>query len=475
MGNRVWKKKGNGGYSTLFIPHQKIDGVVLTFSLKPEVDERRGQGLDLNYNEDERPSKNRQEAGSATSSRIAFNESRHCRNDSRSSGYLVTPPPSTTPLHAGLDPTIIKVPTSPVYRERSSPEDWAASSYIVTPPSATIALPDPATGPIKSTLLPIRQIEFCPPQNHRKYTSPPIHPNVQSTTGLFTPPSSASPPPVMRSPDYIMIPKSHFASEAYVWRPPSEEEVVDSPKYEDLPSPVNEDVASPSYSPIPTLSDPGTPPPIGLEVTVETPIVEKNEDTMVSVNTQVAEASIRPPASRQVSFGIKRPRPRSPVGNSSDDRPLAKRQSLPCMQSRSSSRSDSPMTPPPDEEMLEEEENDEEVGRFDEDFEDGNNAGVMANEEDEAELEEDEERSSSRASPSPPPSLSHYSDFDSGCEIGCQPVEFDQEPDVSSTCKISDLISKSVDEIDLKTFDLGKLLLECDITDELAGLLDVWI
>jgi hypothetical protein len=53
MGNRVWKKKGNGGYSTLFIPHQKIDGVVLTFSLKPEVDERRGQGLDLNYNEDE--------------------------------------------------------------------------------------------------------------------------------------------------------------------------------------------------------------------------------------------------------------------------------------------------------------------------------------------------------------------------------------------------------------------------------------
>jgi hypothetical protein len=251
--------------------------------------------------------------------------------------------------------------------------------------------------------------------------------------------------------------------------------VVDSPKYEDLPSPVNEDVASPSYSPIPTLSDPGTPPPIGLEVTVETPIVEKNEDTMVSVNTQVAEASIRPPASRQVSFGIKRPRPRSPVGNSSDDRPLAKRQSLPCMQSRSSSRSDSPMTPPPDEEMLEEEENDEEVGRFDEDFEDGNNAGVMANEEDEAELEEDEERSSSRASPSPSPSLSHYSDFDSGCEIGCQPVEFDQEPDVSSTCKISDLISKSVDEIDLKTFDLGKLLLECDITDELAGLLDVWI
>jgi hypothetical protein len=485
MGNWVWKKKGNGGYSTLFIPHQKIDGVVLTFSLKPEVDERRGQGLDLNYNEDERPSKNRQEAGSATSSRIAFNESRHCRNDSRSSGYLVTPPPSTTPLHAGLDPTIVKVPTSPVYRERSSPEDWAASSYIVTPPSATIALPDPATGPIKSTLLPIRQIEFCPPQSHRNYTSPPIHLNVQTTTGLFTPPPSASPPPIMRSPEYIMIPKSHFASEAYVWQPPSEEEVADTPKYEDLPSPVNEDVASPSYSPIPTLSDPGTPPPIGLEVTVETPIVEKNEDTIVSVNTQVAEASIRPPASRQVSFGIKRPRPRSPVGNSSNDRPLAKRQSLPCMPSRSTSRSDSPLSPAPDEpddDMLEEDEDDEEDGHFmngygegSEDEVNGRKGDFAVGQEEEEEVEEEDYERFPSPSPSPSPSISHHSDFDSGCEIGCQPVEFDEEPDVSSTCKISDLISKSVDDIDLKTFDLGKLLLECDITDELAGLLEVWI
>jgi hypothetical protein len=282
-----------------------------------------------------------------------------------------------------------------------------------------------------------------------------------------------------------MIPKSHFASVDYVW--PSSEEVA-SPKYEELASPVNEDVASPSYSPIPTLSDPGTPPPIGLEVTVETPIVEKNEATMVSVNTQVAEASIRPPASRQVSFGMKRPRPRSPVGISVDDRPLAKRQSLPCMPSRSTSRSDSPLSPAPDEpdeDMMEEDVDDEEDGHFmngyGEGSEDKVNGGKgdfaigQEEEEEEEEVEEEYDERFPSPSPSPSPSISHHSDYDSGCEIGCQPVEFDEEHDVSSTCKSSDLISKSVDDIDLKTFDLGKLVLECDITDELAGLLEPWI
>jgi hypothetical protein len=251
--------------------------------------------------------------------------------------------------------------------------------------------------------------------------------------------------------------------------------VVDSPKYEDLPSPVNEDVASPSYSPIPTLSDPGTPPPIGLEVTVETPIVEKNEDTMVSVNTQVAEASIRPPASRQVSFGIKRPRPRSPVGNSSNDRPLAKRQSLPCMPSRSTSRSDSPLSPAPDEpdeDMLEEDE-DEENEHFGEEFEDGvyGKQGEMNIQDEE---EEDEGRLPSPG-PSPSPSIPDHQDSDFDSEVGCGPAEFDDESDVFSSHKVSDLILKPVDQVDLKTLDLGKLLLECDITDELAGLLEAWI
>ena len=142
--------------------------------------------------------------------------------------YFATPPPSSTSLHAEVESAIIKAPTSPIYRERSSPEDdlWAPSSYIVTPPSATISLPDPdlAAEPTKSTSGPIRQMESYPPRNHLKYTAS-IHPTVQST-GLFTPPPSASPPPVMRSPEYIMIPKSHFASEAYVWQPPSEEEVA---------------------------------------------------------------------------------------------------------------------------------------------------------------------------------------------------------------------------------------------------------
>jgi hypothetical protein len=445
--------------------------LILIFSLKPEVDERRCQGLNMDHHEEERTSRDRQELEAAQ--RSAANVPHHTRNDSTGSTYFATPPPSAaTPLHAELEPTITRGLRSPTYRERSSEDPWVpSSSYIVTPPSATIALPDLATAPIKSTLLPIRQIEFCPSQSHRKYTSPPIHPAVQST-GLFTPPPSASPPPVMRSPDYIMIPKSHFASVDYVW-PPLEE--VASPRYEELPSPTTEEIASPSYSPIPTLSDPGTPPPIGLEVTVETPIVERKEDTMVSVNTEVAGTTIRPLASRQVSFGMKRPRPRSPVGIMADDRPLAKRQSLPCMPSRSTSRSDSPLSPAPDEpdeDMMEEDEV-EENEHFEEEFEDGpyGKQGEMNTQDEE---KEDEGRLPSPG-PSPSPSIPDHQDSDFDSEVGCGPAEFDDEPEVFSSHKVSDLILKSVDEVDLKTLDLGKLLLECDITDELAGLLEAWI
>jgi hypothetical protein len=134
-------------------------GCILIFSLKPKVDERRGRGSHPYYNEEERPSRNRHERGAASSSRIASRVSHHSRSSSIGSGYFATPPPSATPHHAELEPTIVRGLCSPAYREQSSEDPWVPSlSYIVTPPSATIALPDLATAPIKSTLLPIRRL-----------------------------------------------------------------------------------------------------------------------------------------------------------------------------------------------------------------------------------------------------------------------------------------------------------------------------
>jgi hypothetical protein len=438
--------------------------VILISSLKPDVDERRGQGLNMDHHKEELPSRNRQRQGIEAARRSAANVPHHTRNDSTGSTYFATPSPTAAaPLHAELEPTIIRVLSSRAYRAQSSEEPWVpSSSYIVTPPSATISLPDHdlAAGPTKSTLGPIRQMDLYPPRNHLKYTAS-IHSAVQST-GLFTPPPSASPPPGMK---YIMIPKSHFANKAYIWQPPSEEEVVDTPKYEDLPSPVNEDVASPSYSPISTRSDPGTPPPLQLEVTVEEPMVGKGKEAIVFLNTEVAGTTIRPLANRHVSSGTKRPRPRSPVGISIDDRPLAKRQSLPCMQSRSTSRSDSPLSPPPDEpdeDMLEEE---EEV------FEDG-----LYEKQEEMNTQEEEEEKEERLSspgPSPSPPIPDYQDSDSDSEVGCGPAESDDEPNVFSSGKIA--TPKTMEDFDLKNFDLSQLVVDCDFTDELAGLLEAWI
>jgi hypothetical protein len=154
----------------------------------------------------------------------------------------------------------------------------------------------------------------------------------------------------------------------------------------------------------------------------------------------------------------------------------------------SRSRSDSPLTPLPDEpddiilDEEEEDEEDEEDKQLDEEFQDGNEQGSSRSHqgwiccEDEQELEDDEERLPSPG-PSPSPSLSHHSDSDSDSdsESGCGPVEFDDEPDVFSSYKVTDLISKSVDEIDIKTINLTQLALDCDLTDELAGLLESWI
>jgi len=494
MGNWDWKKKANGGFSQSCLSYSSSK---LTISLKSELDTGTGLALHLKeYNAG---------AGTRVSKDPRINTSilSHNIRDGPQDISHFTPPPSATLFHSEPEPAVNRASSSSIYRSSPEEEWYPSSSYISTPPSAAASLPDFAAEPFTG---PTRQVDAYPPRNHLKYTSPPIQPNLESIHGLFTPPPSASPPPVMRSLNYIMIPRSHLANGDRIWpRQTPSEEVVASPKYEDSPSPVNEEIASPSYSPIPTLSDPGTPPPLGLEVTVESPIGEKNEETPVSanVNTQVDEASIQPPASRQVSFGTKRPRPKSPVGTLGTDRPLAKRQSLPCMQSRSSSRSDSPMTPPPDEsdeEMLEEddenededeeeeeeeedeeEDKDEKIGQLQRDFgyisEDEFN-GKKEHMVIEQEEEEDEERLESPGLPlSPSHSMSHESDSDSDSDLetGCRPAESDDEPDIFPSYKVLNSNSKSVDDIDdidLKTFDLGKLVVDCGFTDELAGLLE---
>jgi len=393
---------------------------------------------------------------------------------------FTTPAPFRIPLHAEIEPAIVKAPNSPIYRDESSPEEDScapSSSYIANPPSAIMSLPEIITPPFKLISAPIPPNE-CPPRDHLKYISRSTHPGTQTSSGLFTPPPSASPPPGMRSPDYIMIPRSHSASsEAFKWQ--SSKKVVASPEYKDLPSPADEDIASPSYSPVSTPSDPGSPPPLHLEVTVESPIAiaKKTEVTMMSVKTMVADFSHRPPSSRQLSFGVKRPRPRSPIGDPAIDRRLAKRQSLPCMQSRSTSRSESPLTPcpdEPDEELLEEGEEDEE-NRQEEAFrcsegEVNGNIGDITIWQKEAEGK-DHERYSETG-----PSVPDHSKSESGSETGCA-VELDDQVNRSSSCKVLNANSStnSIDDIDLKTLDLGQLVIDCDFTDELAGLLKAWI
>jgi len=86
---------------------------------------------------------------------------------------------------------------------------------------------------------------------------------------------------------------------------------------------------------------------------------------------------------------------------------------------------------------------------------------------------EDEERLPSPGpSPSPSSSIPDYQDSNFGSETGCEPAEFDdeEEPDVICSAKVA-----KIDEFDLSTFDLGRLVVDCDITDQLAGLLEAWI
>ena len=122
--------------------------------------------------------------------------------------------------------------------------------------------------------------------------------------------------------------------------------------------------------------------------------------------------------------------------------------------------------------MLEEEEDKEEENEhFEEEFEDGSyEKQEEMNTQDEQ--EEDEERLSSPGfSPSPPIPDHQDSDYDS--EVGCGPAGFYDETDVFSSGIIS--TPKTMEDFDLKDFDLSQLVVDCDFTDELAGLLEALI
>jgi len=124
--------------------------------------------------------------------------------------------------------------------------------------------------------------------------------------------------------------------------------------------------------------------------------------------------------------------------------------------------------------MLEEEEGDE-ATRHGEEFEcsDGEvngNIGDVTIWQKEVEGK-DHERYSSTG-----PFVSDHSNSESDSETGCA-VELDDQVNKSSSCRVLNANSsmKSIDDIDLKTLDLGQLVIECDFTDELAGLLKAWI
>jgi len=128
----------------------------------------------------------------------------------------------------------------------------------------------------------------------------------------------------------------------------------------------------------------------------------------------------------------------------------------------------------PDEEMLEEGEEDEK-NRQGEAFgcnegEVNGNIGDVTIWQKEAEGK-DRERYSSTG-PFVPDHPNSESDSESGCA-----VELDDQLNIFSSCKVLNANSSmnSIDDIDLKTLDLGQLVTDCDFTDKLAGLLKAWI
>jgi len=74
------------------------------------------------------------------------------------------------------------------------------------------------------------------------------------------------------------------------------------------------------------------------------------------------------------------------------------------------------------------------------------------------------------------PFVPDHSKSGSDPETGCD-VELDDQVNKFSSYKVLNANSSmnSIADIDLKTIDLGKLVFECDFTDELAGLLKAWI
>jgi len=128
----------------------------------------------------------------------------------------------------------------------------------------------------------------------------------------------------------------------------------------------------------------------------------------------------------------------------------------------------------PDEEMLEEGEEDEE-NRQGEAF--GCSEGeVNGNIEDVTIWQKEAEGKDHERYSSTGPSVPDHSNSESDSETVCG-VELDEQVNKFSSCKVLNANSSmnSIDDIDLKTLDLGKLVIDCDFTDELAGLLKAWI
>jgi len=399
-----------------------------------------------------------------------------------------SPPPHPEPNIYTLK-TITNQNHSPdlCMRASSSQRCSSSSPYLGTPPpsactSTSISKPEHN---LLNKNFASTSLHFVPPDHSLHSSSSPFG-LTEIINGLFTPPPSASPPPKMKSPDYIMIPRSlstrysskyhtgpEIVSSGYTGPPSPAYAASSSPRYDQTPLPTDYGHSDQSF----TDSDTGK-----LEVTVSLNVDEplSPASTIVSVSKQKTgsthersaspdtsnlvtcsrPASHPPITNRQVSFeGLKRPRPRSPVGDAEIERQPAKRRSLQGMRERSRSISDSPMTPcPSSDDDDEEEEQDMDIDE--EDME------SCSEEEDE---EQDERESVRLGNSSPCRSISY--DSDSGSEP-CEP-ESESFFVMAWASKMESAQMESERKIDLFTFDLQALLIECDIADELVEIMEV--
>lgn len=418
-----------------------------------------------------------------------FDLSLHLDDDSINHSYLSTPPLSAVTPSSSSSST--QFHSNPTFNQRErEPSQLSSSPFLDTPPPSTTALRPAWAG---SNIVPSanRFIEFCPPRDPTSdYKTSSYN---QGTTGLFTPPPSASPPPGMRSPEYIMIPKQPLPDEGHAWHAPFEGGFVgaspkydtepsptygNSPSYENPPSPMD-DIPSPSYSPIPTPAPASPSYSVDSEVELESdetlqetfPAARRQEDfttRFADLGDPIQSNPSRPPSTnRQVSFNLKRPRPRSPAGEVGIGRPLAKRPSLQGMRARS--MSDSPLSPAPTE---------------NEELEEGE---IIAEENEDADEEGSEEDEEVEETPNRSPSPSVANDFDpdsdSDSELGLQPEEFDEvvmnmdmEMNVDNDAEFpstSNSNFKAIESID-STCDLKNAMIICDHTTSLAKILKSW-